>query len=184
MPNNLLLTGPPGCGKTTLIERVVAALPRGAAGGFVTHELRRDGRRVGFEVRTLDGRSAVLAHVELRSSQRVGRYGVDVSSFERTGVRALQDALAAGQVIVIDEIGSMELFSARFRRSVIEALDAPNPVIATIRLRPEPFCDALKRRPDVELWHVTLANRDVLPDQVVAWLNSHREISASSDGSS
>ncbi|HEY65869.1 MAG TPA: NTPase [Caldilineae bacterium] len=173
MPYNLLLTGLPGCGKTTVVEKVVAALPSDAAGGFVTHELREGGRRVGFEVRTLDGRRATLAHVSIRSRHRVGRYGVDVQAFEEVGVRALEDTLAARRLIVIDEIGKMELFSERFRQAVLNALDASLPVLATITYRPHPWCDQIKEREDVEVWTVTQSNRDALPRQVLDWLRNH-----------
>ena len=172
MADNLLLTGPPGCGKTTVVERVVAMLPSEAAGGFLTRELREGRRRVGFEVRTLDGERAVLAHVGLRSRFRVGRYGVDLASFERVGVAALERAIAAGRLIVVDEIGKMELFSERFRRAVLAALEAALPVLATIALRSHPWCDAVKARPDVELWEVTPENRDELPDRALAWLQA------------
>ncbi len=170
MSHNLLLTGLPGCGKTTVVEKVVAALPSGAAGGFVTYELREGDRRVGFEVCTLDGRRAVLAHVNIRSRHRVGRYGVDVEAFEEVGVQALEEALVARRLIVIDEIGKMELFSERFRQAVVEALDAAQPVLATITYRPHPWCDRIKAREDVEVWTVTQGNRDALPDRVLDWL--------------
>ncbi|MCD6290367.1 MAG: NTPase [Anaerolineae bacterium] len=170
MPHNLLLTGLPGCGKTTVVEKVVAALPSDTAGGFVTHELREGGRRVGFEVHTLDGRHATLAHVSIRSRHRVGRYRVDVRAFEEVGVRALEEALAARRLIVIDEIGKMELFSEHFRQAVLNALDAAQPMLATITYRPHPWCDRIKAREDLEIWTVTRSNRDVLPDRVLDWL--------------
>jgi nucleoside-triphosphatase len=170
MPYNLLLAGLPGCGKTTVVEKVVAVLPSGAAGGFLTRELRQGKVRVGFEVRTLTGESAVLAHVDITSRHRVGRYGVDVAAFERVGVIALEEAVAAGHLVIVDEIGKMELFSERFRRTVLAVLDGPSPVLATITARPHPWCDQIKARPDVELWTVTLQNRDALPKRVLDWL--------------
>ncbi len=174
MPCNLLLTGPPGCGKTTVIEKVVTALPSGAAGGFLTRELRQRRERVGFEVRTLAGESAVLAHVDMASRHRVGRYGVDVAAFERVGVAALEEAIAAGRLVIVDEIGKMELLSERFRRALLAALDGPNSLLATISARPHPWCDQIKARPDVELWTVTLQNRDALPKRVLEWLSTRQ----------
>ena len=92
MGHALLVTGAPGVGKTTLIRTVVAALPR-RFGGFVTEEIREEGRRVGFRVRSLDGAEAVLAHVRGVRGPRVGRFQVDVAGFERIGVTALEAAM-------------------------------------------------------------------------------------------
>src|SRR3954469_8466373 len=74
---NLLLTGAPGCGKTTVLERVVEHLGDLRLAGFLTLELREHGERVGFEAVGLGGGRAILAHVRFRSPVKVGRYGVE-----------------------------------------------------------------------------------------------------------
>jgi nucleoside-triphosphatase len=81
MNKKILLTGRPGCGKTTLIKRVVdeLALP---AGGFYTEELRENGKRVGFKMITLDSQEALLAHMDFKTPQRLGKYGLDPSALE------------------------------------------------------------------------------------------------------
>jgi nucleoside-triphosphatase len=79
--NKILLTGRPGCGKTTLIKRIASKLGR-AAGGFYTEEIRRGRTRVGFKLVTLDGDEAVLAHVDFKTSERVSKYGLDLSALE------------------------------------------------------------------------------------------------------
>jgi nucleoside-triphosphatase len=159
----VLLTGRPGCGKTTLIRRVVneLALP---AGGFYTEEIREHGERVGFKIITLDGETAVLAHVDFKTQERVGKYGLDLSALDTIGVEALRRAVRARQFVVIDEIGPMELRSAVFHDVVNEALDSPEPsgILATITARSLPFTDAIKKRPDVTLVEVRLDNRDEL----------------------
>jgi nucleoside-triphosphatase len=96
----------------------------------------------------------------------VGRYRVDVSAFEQIGVKGLEDAVMTSDVILVDEIGKMELFSRRFREVVLSALDVAKPVIATVMARGHPFVDALKARPDVQLLEVTLDSRDRLADQL------------------
>ena len=162
---NILLTGPPRCGKTTLVERVVERVrPTVRLAGFLTREVREGGDRVGFDAIALDGREAVLARKGGGRGPRVGSYAVDLPSFERVGVASLLDA--AAEAIVIDEIGAMELHSAAFRDAVLAVLDGPRPVLATIRQRPEPFCDAVKRRTGVELVTVTAQNRDGLVDEI------------------
>jgi nucleoside-triphosphatase len=165
----VLVTGPPGCGKTTLIRRAVAELGVPAA-GFYTEEIRSAGRREGFALVTLDGRRATLASVRIRSPHRVSKYGVDVQALETVGLPALEEAAAGAQLLVVDEIGKMELFSQRFREAVLHALDAGGQVLATIMLSAHPFADALKARDDVRLIHLRPENRDRTLGEVVAAL--------------
>jgi nucleoside-triphosphatase len=161
MTKKVLLTGRPGCGKTTLVMRVVneLAVP---AGGFYTEEIREHGGRVGFKLATLDGKEAVLAHVNFKTRQRLGKYGLDLSALETVGIEALRRAVRARQLVVIDEIGPMEIRSAVFRDVVNDVLDSPEPsgILATITARSLPFTDAIKKRPDVTLVEVRLDNRD------------------------
>ena len=161
MTEKVLLTGRPGCGKTTLIKRVVNNLPR-RAGGFYTEEIRDGGTRAGFKILTLDGEEVVFAHVDLKTPQHVGKYGLDLPALEGIGVGAVRQAFHARQLVVIDEIGPMEIRSAIFRDAVNEALDSEVPVLATIFARSLAFTDAIKSRPDVTLIEVCRENRDRL----------------------
>jgi nucleoside-triphosphatase len=77
MGQTLILTGRPGIGKTTIIKAVIAQLGD-RAGGFYTEEILGPGGRKGFRLITLDGQSAVIAHVDFKSRSQVGRYGVKV----------------------------------------------------------------------------------------------------------
>jgi nucleoside-triphosphatase len=161
----VLLAGRPGCGKTTLIKRVVNNLPR-RAGGFYTEEIRDAGTRAGFKLVTLDGEEAVFAHVDLKTPEHVGKYGLDLSALERIGVGAVRQAIQARRLVVIDEIGPMEIHSAIFRDAVNEALNSEVPVLATIFARSLPFTDAIKSRPDVTLIEVCPDNRERLVSEL------------------
>ena len=172
MGRALLLTGRPGIGKTTVVMAVAEALG-GRAGGFYTEEIRGTGGRQGFRLVTLDGQAAVMAHVNLRGRgrPRVGRYGVDVGAIERVGVAALRQAEREGKVVIVDEIGKMELFCGPFKEAVLHAVNGPQPVVATAMARPHPWVDSLKVMPHVKVWEVTAANRNRLAQEVLGWLD-------------
>jgi len=162
-PANLLITGPPGIGKTTVLERVVACLPPAAATGFLTRELRARGVRQGFIIETLDGRSALLASVRFDAGPRVGRYRVRIAALDAVAVPALA-ARPDARLVVVDEIGKMESLSPRFAAAVRAALDSPVPVLGTIARSGGALIAEVRRRPDVTLVEVTLENRDGLPE--------------------
>jgi nucleoside-triphosphatase len=172
MGQALLLTGRPGVGKTTIIRSVVTRL--GArAGGFYTEEVRERGRRTGFRLIALDGPTGMLASVDTRSPYRVGKYRVCLEDLERVGVAALRRAVdqADLSVVVVDEIGKMELTSPAFREAVLAALESPKPVLATVMARPQPWVDAVKARADVSVVEVTLDNRQAMPGRILDWLH-------------
>lgn len=164
-----LLTGWPGSGKTSLVRQVVAEL-KGKAGGFYTEEMRVQGMRLGFRLTTLDGQETVLAHVDFQGRCRVGKYGVDVAGLEKVGVPALEEAIKQRDVIVIDEIGKMELFSNRFQETVLEAVHSGKPVLGTIMLKPHPWADAIKRQPQVNLVEVTRTSYHRVLADIKQWL--------------
>jgi nucleoside-triphosphatase len=161
----ILLTGRPGCGKTTLIKRIVNNLTRGA-GGFYTEEIRDARTRAGFKIVTLDGEEAVFAHVDFKTPNHVGKYGLDLSALERIGVGAVHQAIQARRLVIIDEIGPMEIRSPIFREIVNEALDSEVPLLATIFARPLPFTESIKSRPDITLIEVRPDNREQLVSEL------------------
>ena len=166
----LLLTGPPGVGKTTVIQTVLSGIEI-RAGGFYTQEMRRGGRRVGFSLKTLDGAEGVLAHIDYPRRYRVGRYGVDLNRFEAVALPALERALGEKELIVIDEIGKMELFSERFQEMVehILAQDKRH-LLGVIHQGREPFAASVRQREDVEVMAVSVQTRDALPAQIITRL--------------
>ncbi len=150
---NILVTGPPGCGKSTLVMRVLDRVSV-TAGGFTTAEIRTQGRqREGFRITGLSGAEGVLAHAMFKAGPRVGRYRVNLDDLERIGVaeveRAVDDASTA--LIVVDEIAKMELLSERFRRVVTRALESSKPLLGTIQIRRDPFLDRIRARADTEI---------------------------------
>jgi nucleoside-triphosphatase len=172
-PARVLLEGRPGVGKTTVAVRLAELLRDEGIqlGGFVTEELRESGRRVGFAVETFAGERATLAHVRLPGPPRVGRYGVDLEAFERVALPALSKTEEAA-LVLIDELGKMELASDAFRAAVSNAFTSERPIVATVHIARHPFTDELKRRDSVEVLRVARRNRDGLPDQVLERLGA------------
>ncbi len=167
-PSKVLLRGRPGSGKTTLVQRLLERLPA-VAGGFVTEEMQEGGRRVGFKVRDVaTGEEAVLAREGKRGGPRVGRYVVDVEVFDRVGVGALRAALEREGVIVVDEIGKMELCSPVFAERVEHAFDLPRAILATVPAYRLPLVDKLLKRPGVTVAELTPATRDELLQKLTA----------------
>jgi len=164
---NLLLTGAPGSGKTTVILEALALLkvPRR---GFTTEEIRDSGgERLGFRIRTLDGKSGLLAHTsEIKSGPRVGRYRVDLGAVERLCVPAVRGAGGRDELVVIDEIGKMECLSDLFCEAVREALSSRSLVLGTVAVKGSPFIKETRAREDGERVEVTRASRGALAEEL------------------
>lgn len=164
-----LLTGKPGTGKTSLIKRALAGI-KGKAGGFYTEEIRTRGVREGFRLVTLDGQSIILAHINIKSSYRVSKYGVDIDSLDQVGVAALRRAAEQCALVVVDEIGKMELFSTNFWETIGQIMGSGQRILGTIMLSPHPWADAIKRQPQVKLITVTRDNHEPVLAELKEWL--------------
>jgi nucleoside-triphosphatase len=161
----VLLEGRPGVGKTTVVRRLAGRLRDAGipVGGFTTRELRERGRRTGFVAEEIDGPEALIAHVDWTDGITVGRYRVDTAALDRIALPAMLHAQQRGGVLLVDELGRMELASTACREAFRAMFDRDMALVATVHAVAHPESDALKRRPDVALVRVTPANRDDLP---------------------
>ena len=169
MANVYLLTGSPGTGKTTIITEALARIDT-TAGGFYTEEIRVGDFRQGFKIVTLDGQNAVLAHVDF-PDPHIGKYGINIDNLDKFGSNAIYKAINESSVIIIDEIGKMELLSPIFKEVVLKAIDSGKKVLGTIVLHPHPFTDGIKRNPKVNVVHISRVNHEQVLNKVVKWLN-------------
>jgi nucleoside-triphosphatase THEP1 len=161
---NIFLTGAPSSGKTTVIKKVISKLTV-PAHGFYTEEERIEGKRVGFRMRTLDGKTGYLAHQDIQSDFYIRRYGVSIENIEAIAVPSIVPV--DSNIIILDEIGKMECFSQVFKEAVLKALDSHNIVIGTVTFGGDDFIQSVKSREDIEIHEVTLENRDSLPDMIL-----------------
>jgi len=155
---NIILTGPPKSGKTTLVENLID--PFTNKQGFLTKEVvEKDRGRVGFEAVAADGKRTIIAHVNIKSPYRVGKYGVDIKALEKilSGLFDFQD----GDLLYIDEIGQMELFSSVFKKLVLKYLNSPNLFIATLtRTYSDKFTRMIKKRNDMLIFKLAPEKRE------------------------
>jgi nucleoside-triphosphatase len=137
-PSHFLVTGKPGCGKTTFVKNLLPGFSSLSPTGFYPEEVREGKTRVGFRLVSLDGRISLLAHIGFRSGYHVGKYGVDRVEFESfLGTISFQDA----SLVVIDEIGKMECISEHFCRMIEELLSSEKCLLATIAEKGTPFIE-------------------------------------------
>lgn len=156
---HVLITGKPGCGKTTIVKGLVPDLLKFRPVGFYTEEIREGGVRRGFEIVGINGERRMLSHVGLKGELRVGKYGVDIVGFE-----GFLDKMpffdTSHDLVIIDEIGKMECLSAKFRQLVEAILTGPQRMFATVPISGNAFIEKVKRRRDVILLAIERRNRD------------------------
>jgi nucleoside-triphosphatase len=170
MTRILILTGAPGVGKTTLLTKTVDALKRKGVrvGGMITREVREDNVRVGFEILDLTiNKHGWLAHVNGQGGPQVGKYYVNLNDLDNVGAAAITQAIEKCDVIVIDEIGPMELFSPKFKQAVTQALESKKLMLTVVHGKAkDQLVTQIKRRVDAEIFNVTFSNRENLTEQL------------------
>ena len=167
----VFVTGHPGVGKTSVLLRAVDNLKnRGyMVGGMISHEVREGGLRVGFEIVDFStGQRGWLAHVNQPTGPQVSKYRVNLTDLNAIGVNSILSAIKNADIIIVDEIGPMELFSQAFREAVVQAIESKKPMLGTIHFRArDSLIDTIKVREDAEILEVTYENRGHLHTQIV-----------------
>jgi nucleoside-triphosphatase len=167
----VLVTGPPGVGKTTLVRRVADyARDLGLkVFGFVTVEIREGGSRVGFKIIDINGgKETWLAHVSLfRGNPMVGKYYVNTRAMEEVGIPAIRSA-GQGSLLIVDEIGKMELLSRDFLR-VLEEVTPKVHFLGTVftAYKFNPGVREFVERFDFRVVELSRVNRDLVYGEIV-----------------
>jgi nucleoside-triphosphatase len=173
-PVKIGITGLPGSGKTQTLLRIIQLLEQEgiSVGGMVTEPIVEKQRRTGFQITNwLTKEHAVFAHENFKSRIRSGRYGVNLPALEDVGTRALKDARESADVIVIDEVGKMEVESEIFTKAVVESLDASKSIVMTLHKKSRnPLLQDIRRRDELRLLEVTPVNKNLLAFKIVRLL--------------
>jgi nucleoside-triphosphatase len=162
----ILVTGPPGIGKTSTLRRAVKELRKRkySVGGMISREVREGGVRVGFEIMDLStGQRGWLAHGNQPEGPRIGKYRVNLTDLDAIGAASILDALQNADILAIDEVGPMELSSPVFSNALIRAIESSKPMLGTIHygLR-NSLVNNIKKRDDTEILKVSYKNRENL----------------------
>ena len=164
-----VITGPPGVGKSTVVSKVVLRLKSAGiiVGGCTTAEKKVRGARVGFEVRDLtDGTSGELASVTAKLGPKVGKYRVNLVDLSRVGASGLAKAATSSEVIVVDEVGPLELVSPDFRRAVRACMESGKPMVAVLHERlDDDLLNALREKAE-KTYALTVENREELTEEL------------------
>jgi len=167
----VFLTGEPGCGKTTVVRKVCELLGKSGRrlGGVVSGEVKVAGVRVGFSLEDLlTHERGVLAHINQSDGPRVGKYRVNLPDLQRVGVAAIERAITEADIVVVDEIGPMELHSEPFISAVHKAINAAKPLLCTIHKRAShPLVSSIRSMFTQDILEVTTGNRNSLPQTLV-----------------
>lgn len=166
------ITGMPNVGKTQTLKKIIGFLETAGyvVEGMITEPILENEERVGFWVEDWQTQEKeIFAHVDFDVKDKVGKYGVDLKALEKIGIPAIQKAITDENIhiIVIDEIGKMEMLSEAFCEIVVEALDSDKPIMVTLHKKSRtPLLQDVRRRDDIRILEVTPVNRNLLPYKI------------------
>ncbi len=166
------ITGMPSVGKTHTLLKIIEKIEKSGykIEGMITEPVIEHKKRVGFYVTDWQTKErAVFAHLDFDTKDKVNKYGVNLAALEKIGVTAIEKAINNPEydIIIIDEIGKMEMLSERFCEIVVEALDSDKPIMVTLHKKSRtPLLQDIRRRDDMRILEVTQVNRNLLPYKI------------------
>ena len=163
---NIFITGYPGSGKTTLFNEIINDIkkikPDIVIYGFTTKEIRDKGERVGFSIQNFKNENGILAHVDFKSGQHVGKYGINLKDLENIGIKTLIESLSNDEIelIAIDEIGRMEMYHPDFLKIVNQIINSSKPLLATISYKNIELLKSLKEKKGNYIINLSITPKD------------------------
>ncbi len=166
------ITGMPNVGKTETLKKIIGFLEKAGyvSEGMITESIMKDDKRIGFQVVDYQTKEKkIFAHIDFEDKEHVGKYGVDTDALDEIGIPAIEKAISNEEIhiIIIDEIGKMEMLSERFCEAVVAALDCDKPILITLHKKSRtPLLQDVRRRDDIRILEVTPVNRNLLPYKI------------------
>jgi len=166
------ITGMPSVGKTHTLIKIIEKIEKSGykIEGMITEPLMENKKRVGFYCTDWQTKEReVFAHLNFDTKDKVSKYGVNIAVLEKVGVHAIEKAVNDPDIdiIIIDEIGKMEMLSEKFCDAVVEALDSDKPILVTLHKKSRtPLLQDIRRRDDIRILEVTPVNRNLLPYKI------------------
>lgn len=168
----ILLTGKPGIGKSTVIEKFIRLNTLPSTWVVTTAILQPEtGLRLGFQANNSDGEEQIISHKKTIQSDKVigeNRVDVDIEAVDAMFANALDQAIQSNEkLVIIDEIGPIQLLSEEFSDSLKHAFSTHADIVASIHYSDERLSE-YRTSPNNLLLEVTEDNRNMLPDALVA----------------
>jgi nucleoside-triphosphatase len=171
LTRSILITGQPGIGKTTVLLNSIETLKKMGyeVGGMISREVCEGGVRVGFKIIDIHtGQQGWLAHVNQPKGPQISKYRVNLGDLKTIGANSILNAIKQTDIVAIDEIGPMELFSPAFKEAVVQALESNKPLLGTIHHKAQDaLINTIKTREDTEILEVTYENRRALHNLII-----------------
>lgn len=177
--NIILITAKPRTGKSTCIKKFIDIVGINNCTGFYTEEVRdkENGERTGFVIKTLDGREKELASVNFNSEIKISRYGVNLKNFEELCLPIIEDSFNNNKILIIDEIGPMQIFSTKYKELLMRLANSNKIVVGTIFYDDYEFLNEFKKLQNIELIELSFENRDDMPSVLNNKVNMLMDVS-------
>ncbi|MCK5357901.1 MAG: hypothetical protein KAJ48_05850 [Elusimicrobiales bacterium] len=154
--------------KTFFIKKIISNYKYWLA-GVITREIRNNGQREGYEIRTLEGEKSVLASVKILSDISFNKYAVNRSALEDFALRAIKIAIEKEKIILIDEVGGITLLSDKFIEQVRLALSSRMPVLLVVRSGARTFLDTLSSMSETKVYNMEKDNYSEIEKKTDEW---------------
>lgn len=170
----ILLTAPPGIGKSTVIESVVRQFPKNKHGIVAREILNAEGKRVGFTSVNDAGQSRQFMFLAKTpgTGSIGGEFDVDINAVDNFVVPELQKALEDPQGLTyVDEIGRAQAKSEAFLSLLRELFQRDCKILGAIVYEPEPWSIEFKQNQSVCVIELNKENREALSGILLSAFN-------------
>jgi nucleoside-triphosphatase len=175
MNQKILITGPPRCGKSTLISKLIEyyTIKDYSIYGFLTPEVKKSGYRIGFDIQDIFlKKQEKFARIgNYNTPNKLGKYWIFLEGLENIISNFEAPQLHKIDLFIIDEIGKMELFSKKFQDFITRIFASNLSIIATIGLTVKhPIKAHLLNLPNVKLFNLDRLNFQKTYQKIISLL--------------